>query len=314
MHRHFRASIVAMALLATTVGLPVLAQTPTDAATPIASPTTSPVTFADLGLAQPESVLFDPVADVYLVSNLNGSPAAEDDNGFVSIVRPDGTLVAERWIDGASEEITLNAPKGMAIVGDTLYVADITLVRMFDRNTGEPTGEIAVPGAAFLNDIAASPTGLIYVSDSGFTINDAGEQESTGTDAVHVIQDGVATPLVTAPEVTAPNGLAVAENGDITVVTMTDPGQVITVTPDGTIRSTTHLPAAFLDGVVWLADGSLAVTSWGAGSVVVLHPAGDPVTLASDIPSPADLGYDSSRRLLVVPDMQNNQLVIIPAR
>jgi hypothetical protein len=33
------------------------------------------------GLATPESVLYDAASDVYIVSNINGAPAAADDNG-----------------------------------------------------------------------------------------------------------------------------------------------------------------------------------------------------------------------------------------
>lgn len=60
-------------------------------------------------LSGPEWVLRDTVGDVYLVSNVNGQPAAMDDNGFVS---PEGDVTALRWIDGQQANVTLNAPKG----------------------------------------------------------------------------------------------------------------------------------------------------------------------------------------------------------
>ena len=46
-----------------------------------------------------------------------------------------------------------NAPKGLGVSGNLLYVADLTFVRMFDRKTGAPKGKIAIPGATFLNDV-----------------------------------------------------------------------------------------------------------------------------------------------------------------
>jgi hypothetical protein len=50
----------------------------------------------------PESVLYDAIDDVYLVSNINGSPFDTDDNGFIARVGTDGSLIETRWIDGRS--------------------------------------------------------------------------------------------------------------------------------------------------------------------------------------------------------------------
>jgi hypothetical protein len=77
------------------------------------------------GWQTPESVLYDAESDVYLVSNINGTPLEADDNGFISKVTPDGKITELKWIDGAKDTIKLNAPKGMAISGGVLYVADI---------------------------------------------------------------------------------------------------------------------------------------------------------------------------------------------
>ena len=72
----------------------------------------------DVGFSTPESVIHDPLTDRYLVSNINGSPLETDDNGFISLVADDGTVLNLKWIDGATDSVTLNAPKGMAVVGD----------------------------------------------------------------------------------------------------------------------------------------------------------------------------------------------------
>ena len=72
----------------------------------------------DAGFSVPESMLHDGVADVYLVSNINGSALEADGNGFISRVAPSGEVLELKWIDGEAEGVTLNGPKGMAIVGD----------------------------------------------------------------------------------------------------------------------------------------------------------------------------------------------------
>src|SRR3989304_3479031 len=127
------------------------------------------VTVQGVGFQTPEAVLYDAAGDGYLVSNINGSPTAADGNGFISRIGPEGQVLALKWIDGTVSSVTLHAPKGMAIVGEPPYLADLTRARLFDRRTGQPKGSVAVPGATFLNDAAAGPDGSVYATDSGFT-------------------------------------------------------------------------------------------------------------------------------------------------
>ena len=123
---------------------------------------------AESGLNTPECAIHDEKADIYIVSNINGNPLGKDKAGFISRVAPSGKILDLKWIDGSAEGITLNAPKGLAIVGDTLYAADVNAVRKFDRVSGKPTGVIELKGSSFLNDLASGPDGKVYVSDSGF--------------------------------------------------------------------------------------------------------------------------------------------------
>ncbi|MBA2564759.1 MAG: hypothetical protein H0V09_04970, partial [Gemmatimonadetes bacterium] len=85
----------------------------------------------DAGFLTPESVVHDEASDVYLVSNINGSPFAADDNGFISRLSPEGEVLDLRWIDGGNEAVNLNGPKGLAIRGDSLFAADLDSVRIF---------------------------------------------------------------------------------------------------------------------------------------------------------------------------------------
>lgn len=127
------------------------------AAKPAAPPKpAAAVTFAE-GIATPESVLYDAETDTYLVSNINGAPLDKDNNGYIAELSPDGKTVNAKLIEGGKNKVTLNAPKGSALVGGVLYVADIDTVRMFDRKTGAPKGEIALKGATFANDVAGGP-------------------------------------------------------------------------------------------------------------------------------------------------------------
>src|SRR6266496_958619 len=103
------------------------------APTAFGTPTTVAATkvVAVEGFLTPESVLHDTAQDIYFVSNINGSPTAKDNNGFISRLRPDGAVENLKFIEGGKNGVTLNAPKGLALLGDTLWVADIDAVRAF---------------------------------------------------------------------------------------------------------------------------------------------------------------------------------------
>src|SRR4051812_20453469 len=104
----------------------------------------------------PESVKYDAEQDVFFVSNVNGNPTAKDGNGAITKVRADSLGASQPFIESGKNGVTLNAPKGMAIKGDTLWVADIDAVRSFNKKTGAPIASIDLRGqkATFLNDIA----------------------------------------------------------------------------------------------------------------------------------------------------------------
>lgn len=275
---------------------------PVRAEEPAPAPT-GPVRVSEVGFDTPESALYDPEADVYLVSNIGGDPLGKDGNGFISRLGPDGKVQALKWIDGAAEGITLNAPKGLGILGDTLYVADIDVVRTFDRQSGQAKGEIKVKGATFLNDIAVAE-GVVYVSDTGMK---AGFKPS-GSDAVIEIRDGKAKPLVKNKKLSGPNGLAV-RGEEVWVVTF----GAKTLTPfdrKGKAGNAVELPEGQLDGLVALPDGSFLISSWASKSVYRGKPGGSFAPVVTDVESPADIGVDSKRNKLLIPLFQKNVVEI----
>ena len=89
------------------------------------------IVVSDVGFATPESVEYYAAEDVYLVTNINGSPFAADGNGFISKIKPDGSVIDLKWIDGTRKGVTLNGPKGAAIAGKNLFVADGDQVQVF---------------------------------------------------------------------------------------------------------------------------------------------------------------------------------------
>jgi hypothetical protein len=263
------------------------------------------IMLADVGFATPESVRHDAVTDVYLVSNINGDPFAADGNGFISRISPAGEILDLKWIDGEAEGVTLNAPKGMAIADDRLYVTDINTVRVFDRTTGEPVGEIALDGTTFLNDAAAGMDGSIYITDSGFNPGFA----PSGTDAVYRISpDGSIETLATGSVLGGPNGVALV-NGAVWVVSFGS-GELYRIA-DGGAHETAALPSGSLDGLEGHA-GQLFVSSWEGQSILRGTPGGTFAVAFSGLEAPADFGIDATRDRLLVPLFQANEVRIIP--
>lgn len=263
----------------------------------------------DAGLQTPESVLHDAEADVYLVSNINGEPLGRDGNGFISRVRPDGRVDALRWIDGAADGVTLNAPKGMALKGDTLFVADIDTVRAFDRESGAALGARGVPDADFLNDLAVDGD-VLYVTDTGVDASFA----PTGRAAIYRFGPDGAEVVARGEELSSPNGLAFSD-GDLLVAPFGSAEvRRLTIDEEGMGEVVATLPGGQLDGIIALDDGGFLVSSWETSTVYRVDAAGQVAPVVEDVQSPADIGWDAGRRRVLVPLFMGNRVEMHPVR
>ncbi len=281
---------------------------PAEPVAPTPPPAPEPVV-AYKDMAVPESVLYDEKDDCYLVSNINGDPGAHDNNGFISKLGPDGAVIAMKWIEGGKGKIKLDAPKGMGIVGDVLYVADIDTVRMFNRKTGAPKGEIKIKGSTFLGDITTAPDGRVFVSDIAITFAD-GKASPTGTDAVYMINKAKKViPLAKTTDLGGPNGLVVV-NDKLWVVSMLS-GELYSLdakTP-GAKADAQKLPKGGLDGIIVTPDGIL-VSSWELGGVMKGQPGGEFTPVLEQMAASADIGFDSKRNRILVPRFMDNAVEV----
>lgn len=252
------------------------------------------------GLKTPESVLPDPTGEFAYVSNVDGGPIDKDTNGFISKVSlADGKVLDLKWVEG------LNGPKGMALLGDKLFVADISQLVEIDTKTAKVVARYDAAGAKFLNDITIDDDGNVYVSDMV-------------TNKIWRLAGGKFETWLDTPELRSPNGLVI-RNGNLIVAAwgvMTDgfntkvPGNLLAVSlADKSIKNLGDgTPVGNLDGLVIYGDDYLA-TDWMAGGLFLIDSTGKFEQVIDLNQGSADIAWLPEKRLLLVPMMNDNTLV-----
>jgi len=269
---------------------------------PPPTPPKDPPIVVRAGLEKPESVVHDAEADVYLVSNIAGKPLEKNGKGFISRVAPDGKVLELKWIAKK-----LDAPKGMALSGGKLYVADIDVVRIFDSKTGKPAGRVKIKGATFLNDVAAAADGSVYVSDTGL-MQWGPYMEAKGNDAIYRLDGKKAVTVIADKALGNPNGILV--DGDSLWV-VNKAGELSRLSADGKRTAAGTAPKGRLDGIV-KTDAGLLISSWEAEAVYLRRADGSFETVAEKLKAPADIGHDAKRGRVLVPLLTRNELHIVP--
>ena len=270
-------------------------------------PTARAVTTVD-SLDGPEAARWDPDLKLWFIANVNGGPGAKDNNGYITRLSSSGAVDSLRFIAGGRDKVTLNAPKGMVIVGDTLWVADIDVVRGFDRKTGTSVANIRVPGATFLNDIAVGPDG-IYVTDSGIRFGADGQMTHPGPDAVYKIAGRTVTTAVKFDGEPAPNGITWDPAGRRFVIVPFGDKAISAWAPGDSTPQKIGEGPGMQDGIEEFGGGRFLVTSWADSSLSILSE-GKLTNLAKNLPGGADLGYDPESGRVAVPQLTENKVQI----
>jgi hypothetical protein len=255
------------------------------------------------GLQNPESVRWDADQGVWFVANVNGNPSEKDNNGYISRLKADGSVDSLKFVAAGRGKVTLNAPKGMAIVADTLWVADIDAVRGFNRKTGAPVASIAVPGAKFLNDVTAGPDG-IYVTDTGIHFGAGGAMTHPGPDRVFKIAGRKVTTALTFKGQPGPNGITWDSTASRFVMVPMGDSTIVSWAPGDSMPQPVAKGPPMMDGVEPLGGGRYLVTSWTDSSLNLVAD-GKLTRLAGKIASPADIGFDRADGKVAVPQLMS---------
>lgn len=251
------------------------------------------------GLENPESAYFDGGHDVIFVSNVAGlPPTKKDGRGWISKVSVAGKVLEKQWISG------LNAPKGLRAAGNTLWVTDIDTLVSIDIEKRQILDKILFPGAQFLNDIAISEQGDVYISDMV-------------ANKIYLLHDKKVTVFAAGEQLECPNGLLLRQ--DKLVVASFGLGAQMGRLYQLDLRSKaksliTEKPLGRLDGLEVDSEGNYLVSSWEsvdskAGRVYRITPSGKITTLFANVTSPADIGLVPKENLLLVPLMLENKVL-----
>lgn len=253
------------------------------------------------GMKTPESVRYDAAQDLWFVSNINGNPSQKDGNGFIVRLTADGVAMdSTPFIEGGKRGVTLHAPKGMALVSDTLWVADIDVVRAFSARSGAPIASVAIKGSAFLNDVVAGPDGSIYITDTGVKFDEKGQMTHPGPDQLVQVIGRRFKAVITFAGLPGMNGIAWDSIGGRFLLNAFANKNFYSWKPGMAVADSIGLGAGAGDGLEVLADGRALYTSWADSSLSVFAN-GVSSTLLKGLPSPADIGYDAKRHRVAVP-------------
>ncbi len=251
------------------------------------APTLTRLWGTEAKLTTAESVFHDTISNVLYVSCMGGMPPdKKDGDGFIARVSMDGKITDLKWATG------LDAPKGMGRVDHTFYVADIDRVVAIDVNTGKISNSWKVSGASFLNDIATTQDGIVYISDSN---------KST----VYQLVKGKVTAMMADTSMHGVNGLFV--DGKNLLIAADGNTYSVDIASLNIQKLIEGIPAG--DGIERYGDG-LFESSWH-GEVYYIDAAGK-ITKVLDTKevklNTADIEIIENKNLLLVPTFFGNSV------
>ena len=254
----------------------------------------------------PDQAVWDASTRSWYVSNLGGGISLErDGNGWIVKLDETGAVVDPRWVDG------LDAPSGMIVVGDLLYVVDRDGLYEIQISTATIEHFYKVAEPQFLNDVAVGPDGILYVSDFSAQRIYSFDPKSKKVDL-----------FIESEELDTPDGLYV--DGDQLIVAswgpIVDPatfatsrkGSVLSVDLK-TKKISSYLEKGLevgnLEGIAKAGD-DYYITDWMSGSLLRVGKSGFDVVL-SGLRNPTDPNYAEEMGVLAIPQHGTNQVLFI---
>jgi DNA-binding beta-propeller fold protein YncE len=247
----------------------------------------TPVWESDTTLRTPESVFFEPGKKVLYVACINGGPSLENKGSYIAKVGLDGKVIQMKFTEN------LNSTKGMGVLGNKLYVTEMTQVVEIALATGKILNRYPIEGAKFLNDIAVdSKKSVVYITDSG-------------NGKVWALTKGKTSLVLEGAPLKGTNGLLV-ENGQVLIGN--GDGSLLSMNPTTKELSTIAKVSGGIDGIVALGNKQYIVTEWG-GKIWHIQADGSTelkLDTSGEKINSADIGYNPATKMLFVPTFFHN--------
>jgi DNA-binding beta-propeller fold protein YncE len=226
----------------------------------------------------PEAAAFDEARQVIYITNLNGYE--RNGEGYISVLAPDGEVLEPKWIEG------LDAPTGIVVANESLYVADIDrLVSISIPEEKIVSVYAAGDSAPELRAVAADPSGEIYV---------VGSASAT----IYRLWEGGLSVWFSDPEVRRPKGLSLdGQNAWVAAnflrgISVLD-GSMTALGTDSTLFN--------LESIDSDEHGGFFITAGGTQPIYHLTAEGEITTLLERDVYSRDVEYIDMLRLLIVP-------------
>ena len=236
------------------------------------------------GFCEPETVISLPDGHL-LVSNV--CDFRKQGNGFLTLLSPQGETLDWRVVEG------LDAPLGMAMLGDRLYLVDNNRLKIFDWPEYRLYKSIELE-TAVANDLAVSSDGTVYITDT------AKHQ------VIRILPDGTQSVVTGKAQFKGANGIAL-KDGNLYIggerlwrVSLSD-DSVETLGPDWLTD---------IDGIEFEPGGTVQITPVG-GPLVRYFDENNLEIIAGPGISSANHGFAADLQLVLIPTGFDNTVIAI---
>ena len=256
------------------------------------------------GLKMPESAIAAKDGRIF-VSEIG--EFGKDGDGQITVIDKNGELKV--FAQG------LDDPKGLAIVGNDLFVADnhrVMKITLDGKVSVFAAPEAFPEPAQFLNDLESDAAGNIYVSDSG-------DLKGVGGAIYKINSKGKVTTIINGKQdarILAPNGLLMGKTQNCIMVVDFVSGVLYRL--DMKKNELIEVANGFGggDGLVKGKKGQFYVSDWKNGKVFSVKLEKGAVVNAELIKegfaAAADIAPSLDGKFLLVPDMKSGELVYLP--
>ncbi len=255
----------------------------------------------------PESVIYDSKNDVLYVSNITDHPFNKDGTGYISKIGLDGTIIEKKWID------KLNAPKGLTISKDKLYIADIDELVEVDIENGKILNKYKGYGSVCMNDVTADKYGNVYVGD-------------TYNDTIYRLNQFGQLPAWFYSPGLAPNGIHIDDDEGNLIVGSWGAVMEGWGTPElkGSLKSINihtkkikdlgKKPIGNLDGIESDGKGAYFVTDWTGAKLYRIKKNGKFKVIAEVGKGAADHEVILDKNLVIIPIMAEGKVIALEVK